>query len=74
MMHLGKESLPDYLTLFLTSPCKFFSVWFILVNLDRLCCCSVSKPCLSLCNSMDCNTPGFPVLHYILEFAQILIH
>ena len=41
-------------TLFLTSSYKFFSVWFILVNLDRFyCCCSVSKPCLSLCNSMD---------------------
>ena len=23
-----------------------------------------------LCNPMDCSTPGFPVLHYLLEFAQ----
>ena len=23
---------------------------------------------------MDCNTPGFPVLHYLLEFAQTLVH
>ena len=23
-----------------------------------------------LCNSMDCYTPGFPVLHCLLEFAQ----
>ena len=23
---------------------------------------------------MDCNTPGFPVLHYLLEFAQIHVH
>ena len=23
---------------------------------------------------MDCSTPGFPVLHYLLEFAQILVH
>ena len=23
---------------------------------------------------MDCSTPGFPVLHYLLEFAQIHIH
>ena len=21
-------------------------------------------------DSLDCNTPGFPVLHYLLEFAQ----
>ena len=26
-------------------------------------CCSVSKPCLALCNPMDCSTPGFPVYH-----------
>ena len=35
------------------------------------CCCSVSKSCLTLCNPMDCDMPGFPVLHYFLEFAQI---
>ena len=23
-----------------------------------------------LCDPTDCSTPGFPVLHYILEFAQ----
>ena len=23
---------------------------------------------------MDCSTPGFPVLHYLLEFAQIYVH
>ena len=27
------------------------------------CCCSVVKLCLTLCNSMDCSLPGFPVLH-----------
>ena len=25
---------------------------------------------LRLCNPMDCGTPGFPVLHCLLEFAQ----
>ena len=24
------------------------------------CCCSVSKSCLTLCDSLDCSTPGFP--------------
>ena len=23
---------------------------------------------------MDCSTPGFPVLHYLLEFAQTQVH
>ena len=30
--------------------------------------------CLTLCNPMDCSTRGFPVLHYLLEFAQTYIH
>jgi len=33
-------------------------------------CCSVTKSCLTLWNPMDCSTPGFPVLHYLPEFAQ----
>ena len=35
-----------------------------------LCCCSVLKLCLALCDPMDCSMPGFPVLHYLLRFAQ----
>ena len=27
--------------------------------------CSVTELCLTLCNPMDCSTPGFPVLHYL---------
>ena len=34
------------------------------------CCCSVAKSYLTLCDPMDCNMPGFPVLHYLPEFAQ----
>ena len=32
--------------------------------------CSVVQSCLTLCAPMDCNKPGFPVLHCLLEFAQ----
>ena len=28
---------------------------------------------LTLCEPMNCSTPGFPVLHYFLEFAQTLM-
>ena len=34
-------------------------------------CCSVAQSCLTLCDPVDCNTPGFPVLHYLPEFPQI---
>ena len=33
------------------------------------CGCSVSH-----IRPMDCSTPGFPVLHCLLEFAQIHVH
>ena len=26
------------------------------------------------CHPMDCSTPGFPVVHYLLEFAQTQVH
>ena len=37
------------------------------------CCCSVAQSCPSLCDPMDCSTPGFPVLHHLPEFAHIHI-
>ena len=30
--------------------------------------------CIQLCNLMDCSTPGFPVLHSLLEFVQTYVH
>ena len=36
--------------------------------------CSVAKSCPTLCDSMDCSKPGFPVLHHLPEFAQIHVH
>ena len=33
-----------------------------------------SKLCLTLCNPMDCSTPGFSVLHYLPELAQTHVH
>ena len=36
--------------------------------------CSVTQSCLTPGNPMDCSTPGFPVLHYFLEFAQTHVH
>ena len=36
-------------------------------------CCSVAQSCPTLCNPMDCSTPGFPVLD-LPEFAQTHVH
>ena len=38
------------------------------------CCCSVALSCPALCDSMDCSTSGFPVFHYLPEFAQTHVH
>ena len=35
---------------------------------------SVSQLCLTLCDHMDCSTPGFPVHHQIPEIAQTHAH
>ena len=37
-------------------------------------CYSVTKLCLTLCDPRDCTMPGFPVLHYLPEFAQTHVH
>ena len=36
--------------------------------------CSVSQSCPTLCDPMDCSIPGFPVLHYLLQFSQTHVH
>ena len=32
------------------------------------------QSCPTVCDSMDCSMPGFPVLQHLLEFAQIHVH
>ena len=32
------------------------------------------QSCLTLCDPMDCSTPGFPVLPRLLEFSQIHVY
>ena len=49
-------------------------LFFKFVTQLYCCCCSVAKSCMTLFVPMDCNTPGFPVLHYLLKFAQTHVH
>ena len=34
---------------------------------------SVTQSCLTLCNPMNCSTPGLPVHHHLLEFTRTLV-
>ena len=36
--------------------------------------CVVAKSCPTFCDPKNCSTPGFPVLHYLSEFAQTRVH
>ena len=40
----------------------------------RCCYCLVAQSCPTLCNPMDCSTPGLPVPPHLPEFAQIHVH
>ena len=40
----------------------------------NLCHCSVVQSCPTLCNPIDCSTPGFSVFHHLQEFAQTHVH
>ena len=53
--------------------CSCILLWK-LTEYCSCCCCSVAKSCLILCDSTDCSTPGFSVLHCLPEFSQIKDH
>ena len=41
---------------------------------DGLLLLSVVQSCPTLCDPMDWSTPGFPVLHHLLELAETHVH
>ena len=53
---------------------KCLSIYVAETIPEDYCCCSVAKLYLTLFHPMDCSTPGFPGLHYLLEFAQTHVH
>ena len=38
------------------------------------CCCSVTRSCQTLCDLVDCGTPGLLVPHHFPKFAQVHVH
>ena len=63
MVHTATHSLTGH-------KATIFVVVFIRKSTIFL-CHSVAQLCLTLCSPMDYSTPGSPVPHYPLEFAQI---
>ena len=70
--------LPDRLTLQcprMPSLDLFSFYTYLLGDSDITCCCYwVTKLCLTLCDPTDCSTPGRPVPHHLMKFAQVHIH
>ena len=58
----------------LTHDLQIFSLSLWLVFSSSLLLFSVTQSCPTLCDPMDCSTPGFPVLHSLPELAQTHIH
>ena len=50
------------------------NIWLFCQITEVTDCYSVAKSHPTRCDPMDCSTPGFPVLHYLLEFAQTHVH
>ena len=50
-------------------------LWRLRVNSIIYCrCCSVTQSCPTLCDPMDCSTPGLTVPHHLPKFAQVHVH
>ena len=64
----GQAPWHIYLCLMSLTSYFFFWDWFSSFY------CLATKSGLTLHNPINCSTPGFPVLHYLLEFAQTHVH
>ena len=51
-----------------------FICWWTFVLLPYIQFSLVTQSCLTLCDPMDCSTPGFPVYHQLLELTQTHVH
>ena len=50
--------------------CVCVCVCVVILTWDSVQFSSVTQSCLTLCNPMNCSTPGLPVHHQLLEFTQ----
>jgi len=72
-MNLCFFSLNNWKELLLTEIWKATEKW-VLTTEEELFYCSVAQSCPTLCNPMDCSTPGFLVHHQLPEFAPTHVH
>ena len=49
-------------------------IFYLLFKKDSVQFSLVTQSCLTLCNPMNCSTPGLPVHHQLPEFTQTHFH
>ena len=62
------------LNLFLLFHGLFFTIAVILLLFLSVQFSSVTQLCPTLCDPMNCSTPGLPVHHQLPEFTQTHVH
>ena len=70
-LQIWSGGLPPRSQFYDESKKNHFVVQYFVVVIVGCYCCSVTKSCPTLCNPVDFSTPGLPVLHNLLEFAQV---
>ena len=66
-MYTFKKAVKTWLKL-------FWSLADLLSQFSSVQFSSVTQSCLTLCNPMDCSTPGLPIYHQLPEFTQTHVH
>ena len=51
-----------------------FTTWNRMFSISSIQFISVTQSCPTLCDLMDCSTPGFPVHHQLPELTQTYVH
>ena len=69
LLHCRQMLYHFFHTLSKPSLCSF-QVYSIVIQLFS----SVAQSCLTLCDPMNCRTPGLPLHHQLPDFTQIHVH
>ena len=65
-------SNPGFISTSLVTWGQLPNCWYLISS--PVCCYSVTQSCPALFDPLDCNMPGFPVLHHLPELAQTHVH
>ena len=73
------QSLPKFMSIASVMPSSHLILWCPLLLLPSvfpfyLQFSSITWSCLTLCDLMDCSTPGFPVHHQLVEITETHVH